>query len=388
MSWKSHFSRFLGAAPRRLHFAAHSHHPWPDASFAAHERAWLDAARWADLKWDRVFGELVPKAQAHIARLLALPDPGSIAFAPNTHELVMRLLSCLPRPLRVLTTDGEFHSFSRQLKRLEEDGAARVTRVPVEAHASFTRRWCEAADRGGHDLVYLSQVFYNSGFAPPDLGALVAAVRDRATPVVVDGYHGFMARPTDLSALASRVFYVAGGYKYAMAGEGACFMHCPPGYAERPPDTGWFASFGTLTQAQEGAVPYAAGGARFLGATFDPTALYRLVAVQDWLQSLGVGVAQIRAHVLELQRRFLEMRGRGGPLRLELASPGEAERGSFLVFRHARAAPLHDRLLEADIVVDCRADRLRVGFGMHQDAVDVDAFFERTLRFGAWGVAP
>jgi kynureninase len=381
MTWKAHFSRFLGAAPRRLHFAAHSHHPWPDASFAGHEQAWLDAARWADLKWDHVFGELVPRAQAHVARVLKLPDPATIAFAPSTHELVMRLLSCLPRPLRVLTTDGEFHSFSRQLARLEEDGAARATRVPVEPHASFAQRWSEAAAQGGHDLAYLSQVFYNSGYAPPDLGALVAAVRDPATVVVVDGYHGFMALPTDLSALAKRIFYVAGGYKYAMAGEGACFMHCPAGWCERPPDTGWFASFGTLTQAQVGAVPYATGGGRFLGATFDPTALYRLVAVQDWLQSIGTDVAQIRAHVLALQRQFLDRREHGGWLRgLELSLADDKARGSFLVFRDTRAAELHDRLLAADVLVDCRADRLRIGFGLHQDQSDIDEFFRRIVK--------
>lgn len=381
MSWKQHFSRFFGAAPGRLHFAAHSHHPWPDASYAGHERAWLDAARWADLKWDWVFEELVPRAQAHVARVLSLPNPRTLAFAPSTHELVMRLLSCLPRPLRVLTTDGEFHSFARQLSRLEEDRAAQVTRVPVEPFATFTQRFAAAAARGGHDLVYFSQVFYNTGYAPADLPALVAAVKDDAVPIVIDGYHGFMAVPTDLSALAARAFYVAGGYKYAMAGEGACFMHCPPGFAPRPVDTGWFASFGTLAQAQGGTVPYAEGGARFLGATFDPTALYRLVAVQDWLQSLGVGVAQIRAHVLDLQRRFLAGRDGAGALAgLELLSPGDAERGNFLVLRDARAQSLHDALLKNDILVDCRADRLRIGFGLYQDAPDVDAFLRRVVK--------
>jgi selenocysteine lyase/cysteine desulfurase len=295
----------------------------------------------------------------------------------------MRLLSCLPRPLRVLTTDGEFHSFSRQLYRLEEDDAARVTRVPVEPFATFAERFAAAAAAGGHDLVYVSQVFYNTGFAlgAADLHAVVAAVKDAAVPIVVDGYHGFMAVPTDLSALASRIFYVAGGYKYAMAGEGACFMHCPPGYAPRPVDTGWFAAFGTLARAQTGSVLYAEGGGRFLGATFDPTALYRLVAVQDWLQSLGVDVTRIRAHVLGLQRRFLAERDRAGPLRgLELLSPGDAERGSFLVFRDPDAQALHDALLKNDILVDCRADRLRIGFGLYQDAPDIDEFFRRVVK--------
>jgi selenocysteine lyase/cysteine desulfurase len=381
LSLKPHFSRFLGAAPGRLHFAAHSHHPWPDASFDGHQQAWADAARLADLKWDRVFGEIVPRAQAHIARQLALPDPRAIAFAPSTHELLMRLLSCLPQPVRVLTSDGEFHSFSRQMKRLEEDGSACVTRVPVEPCADFSSRFAQAAARGGYDLVYVSQVFYNTGFRVTDLRPLVAAVTDERTLVVIDGYHAFMAVPTDLSALAARVFYVAGGYKYAMAGEGTCFMHCPPGYAPRPRDTGWFASFGTLTQAQSGEVPYAEGGARFLGATFDPTALYRMVAVQDWLQAIGATVHAIRAHVEGLQQRFLEQREKAGALRgAALLPPADSPRGNFLVFRDRDAPQLHDRLLAASVLVDCRDDRLRVGFGIHQDAADVDEFFRRIVK--------
>ncbi len=378
MSWKKHFSRFAAAAPGRLHFAAHSHHPWPDASFDGHQQAWAEAARLADLKWDQVFGDIVPRAQAHIARQLALPDPATIAFAPSTHELLMRLLSCLPQPVRVLTTDGEFHSFSRQMKRLEEDGSARVTRVPVEPYGDFAQRFAQAAARGGFDLAYFSQVFYNTGFRVTDLHPLVAAVTDERALVVVDGYHGFMAVPTDLSALAARAFYIAGGYKYAMAGEGACFMHCPPGYAPRPRDTGWFASFGTLTQAQTGAVPYAEGGGRFLGATFDPTALYRMVAVQDWLHSIGAGVTAIRAHVKGLQQRFLDLRQSSGALPgAELLPPACTARGNFLVFRDRNAPQVHDRLLTAGVLVDCRDDRLRIGFGMHQDAADVDEFFRR-----------
>jgi len=377
-SWKKNFSRFLGAAPGRLHFAAHSHHPWPDASFAAHEQAWLDAARLADLKWDKVFGEVIPAAQAHVARVLNLPDPRTLAFAPSTHELVMRLISALPARLRVLTTDGEFHSFSRQMKRLEEAGTAQVERIAVEPFATFADRFAAAAARGGHDLVYFSQCFYNTAFRVADPAALVAAVPDPRTFVVIDGYHAFMAVPTDLSALEDRAFYTAGGYKYAMAGEGACFLHCPAGQAPRPANTGWFASFGTLTAAQDGAVPYAQGGQRFMGATFDPTALYRLNAVQQWLRSEGITVAVIRAHVEALQARFLELRRQRGFLAdADLVPPQGVARGNFLVFRHAQAQAWHGKLLEAGILTDCRDDRLRIGFGLYQDGADVEEFFSR-----------
>ena len=95
-NYKAHFSRSLQAAPGRLHFAAHSHHLWPDVTFDAQVACWEDAARLADRKWERVFGEVVPQTQQAIARVLGLSSPDTIAFAPNTHELLCRLLSCLP----------------------------------------------------------------------------------------------------------------------------------------------------------------------------------------------------------------------------------------------------------------------------------------------------
>ena len=210
----------------------------------------------------------------------------------------MRLFSALPhdRPARVLTTDSEFHSFTRQLARLEEDRLVIAERVATEPFDSFPARFAAAAARG-HDLVFVSQVFFNSAATAGDLAALVAAVPENDTLIVIDGYHGFMALPTDFSRLAQRAFYLAGGYKYAMAGEGACFMHCPPGYAPRPRDTGWFAAFGALTGAQRG-VPYGDDGSRFLGATFDPSGLYRLAAVLDWIDAIGLTVEAIHAHVL------------------------------------------------------------------------------------------
>jgi selenocysteine lyase/cysteine desulfurase len=378
--YAQHFSRFLGAVPGRLHVAAHSHHPWPDVTFEAQQQAWLDAARLMDDKWDEVFGVLLPEAAGHITRRLGLSDPDAIAFAPSTHALVMRLLSCLVPPVRILTTDAEFHSFTRQATRLEEDGLAAVERVAAEPFATFPERFADAAARGGHHLVYLSQVFFNSGYVVPDLAALVAAVPDAEALVVIDGYHGFMAVPTGLSAIEQRAFYLAGGYKYAMAGEGACFAHCPPGYAERPRDTGWFAGFAQLSRGSTGKVAYAPGGGRLLGATLDPTGYYRLNAVQRWLDTLGVTVGDIHAHVRRLQDRFL-----GGGPHPELVPPDEAgERGHFLTFRLADAGAVHASLHAVGLITDYRDDRLRIGFGLYHDDADIDELLHRLGSVPGW----
>ncbi len=377
MTLKAHFSRFLAADPERLHFAAHSHHLWPDVTFEAQQRCWHDAARLADGKWQTVFGEVYPAAQGHVARVLGLSRPESIAFGPNTHGFVLRLLSCLPiKPaIRVLTTDSEFHSFARQMRRLEEDGLAEVTRVPAETFASFAERFATEAGRGGHDLIYFSQVYYNSGYAVADLEALVAAIADTDALLAVDGYHGFLALPTDLSKIEDRVFYLAGGYKYAMAGEGAAFLHAPPGIATRPRDTGWFAAFGALEQGEGATVAYAPEGARFLGATFDPVGLYRLNAVLDWLEDLGLTVEAIHARILALQEDFVaQLAG----LQLDALRPdqllvplSEPNRGHFLTFRTEAAGAIHRQLLDAKVVTDTRGGRLRFGFGLYHDAEDV-----------------
>lgn len=375
------FRRFLEADPERLHFAAHSHHPWPDASEAAQAQYWEDSALGMDLKWEQVFGTMVPRGQEHVAKTIGLPDPSTVVFAPSTHEFYLRILSCWSdeRPLRVLSSDAEFHSFERQSRRLEEERRLHVTRVPAEPFDSFRLRLEQEARTGAYDLLFTSHVHYNSGYVLPDLESLVAGTPDN-TWIVLDGYHAFWALPVDISAIAHRVFYLAGGYKYAMSGEGVCWLHAPPGYGPRPRNTGWFAGFGTMEQGV-GDVNYLETGQRFAGATMDPTGLYRFVGVMDMLQSEGITPGDVHAHVQTLQAQFLDAvrAGRLGSFSLEQLIPGEdaPDRGNYLTFRRDDAIDTHRRLKDANIITDVRKDRLRFGFGIYHRPEDVDALVER-----------
>ena len=379
-----HFSRFLAANPGLLHFAAHSHHPWPDVSRAAHARYWEDSASLADRKWGTVFGAVVPAAQAHVARLLSLPDPRQVAFAPNTHEFVARLVSCLDasRPVRVLASAHEFHSFRRQARRLAEAGWLELTEVALDPWPTFGERFAAAAASGDWDLVWLSHVFFDSGFVVRDLEAIVAAAPERAL-VAIDGYHAFCALPVDLSRIHRRAFYLAGGYKYAMSGEGACFLAIPPGCALRPADTGWFASFDSLSGRPGEEVPYSADAFRFWGSTFDPSGLYRFNAVLDWLAAEGATVAAIHAHAQALQERFLSGLARLALARLSVAGlvpPAGAPRGNFLAFEADDALAIQQALAAQGVYVDRRDRRLRFGFGVYHDADCVDALLEATAQ--------
>lgn len=267
------------------------------------------------------------------------------------------------------------------MNRLAEDDLVNIVRVPVEPLATFRDRFvAELRQRDDWDLVWLSHVFYNSGLmlAESDIAEILAAIEWQGTFAVVDGYHAFMARPVDLSGIAARAFYIAGGYKYAMAGEGACFMHCPPGYGERPRDTGWYAEFGALEKARDGAVAYGTDASRFMGATFDPSGLYRLNAVMDWLDAERLDVAAMDDMCTKLQHAFVARLARANAwLKLEqLVVKDPAKCGRFLTFETPDAARIDEALSGRNVVVDHRGDRLRIGFGIYQDEGDVDRLVE------------
>ena len=379
--YQQFYQGFLTANKGKQHFACHSHHYWPDVSRDAMLEYWDDSARLVDDKWRYIFAEKVPQTQQLIADILQLPQPEQIVFAPNTHELVMRLLSCfdLRQPLRILTTDSEFHSFSRQVKRLAEYDNVQLDIIPTEPFASFEQRFSQAASQQQYQLIFCSQVFFNSGFAISDLSAFVSRLSAVSEAmIVIDGYHGFMALPTDLSAIAERVFYLAGSYKYAGGGEGCCFMAVPLSSQHRPLYTGWFAEFGTLAAEKSATVLYSEDGYRFAGATMDFSALYRLNAVLRLFKQQGISVGRIHQYVQQLQQVFLQKLDALQHPRLNSASllaQDLNQHGHFLTFRcgtPAEVAELAAQLKRAGIETDYRGDRLRFGFALYHNSADYD----------------
>jgi selenocysteine lyase/cysteine desulfurase len=377
LSFKGLFSRSLGADPERLHFAAHSHHLWPDASFEGHVEAWNDAARLADRKWDKVMDEVWPAAQAEVAAELGTGQPDAIVFAPNTHDFLVRLITAAPRrgsgPLRILTSDGEFHSARRQFARWAEENWVAVDRIATEPFDSFADRFLAAAQSGDHDFVFVSQLLFGSGriFGPVDELAVLG--RLEGPWIAIDGYHAFMAIDRPFGEAAARsAFYLGGGYKYAMSGEGCAFLHAPAGFGPRPPVTGWFAEFEDLS-LPPGSVGYAKDARRFLGATFDPSALYRFTAVRRMLAENALTTEGISAYAAVLQERLLGTLAGTALADAELLNPLDGHRHArFLAFRSPDAQRLYAALKARNCITDVRGDVLRIGFGIYQDEGDVD----------------
>lgn len=384
--YKQYYSRFMEANKNKLHFASHSHHFWPDVTRKAMTDYWDDAATFVDDKWDKVFGEIIPEAQKHISKMIGFDHPENIVFAPSTHELVYRLISCfdLKKSLKILTTDSEFHSFSRQSLRLEENENIKVVRIPTEPFSDFHFRFSHEIQTQKFDLIYLSHVFFNSAFAVENLDQLVNAATDSETIFVIDAYHGFCAIPTSIKKIQNKIFYVSGGYKYAQSGESTCFMTIPENCGLRPLNTGWFADFAHMSGKQSGKVKYGNDAFRFWGSTFDPTGVYRFNAVMNWMNSIDLTVEKIHEFVMSNQTYFLnsiEKIDHSVFNKKNIITPIQTNyRGHFLTFKTEESGNLHNKLKSVGVLTDFRNDRLRFGFGLYQEKSDIDELMERLKK--------
>lgn len=387
-NYKPYYSHFLKINADLLHMAAHSHHYWPDITREAVLEYWEDSAKLTDEKWGKVFKEVIPQTQQHIADILGLKKPEMIALAPNTHELVARLFSCFlgQKTFSVLTTDSEFHSFSRQLKRLEEIDGVHTYKASTSSllidRSLFIQEMIQELKTQKYDLCFVSQVFFNSGLALTDdeLDILIENCPEK-TLFAIDGYHAFGAIPTSLSKWEGRIFYFGGGYKYAQAGEGVGFVVVPDLQAFRPAYTGWFAEYGNLTQASSQKIGYSQDGMSFMGATQDPSGFYRMNKVWSMFKKDQVSVANIHSHVKELQKYFIASNSDQPffknltPLFLNLDWHGH-----FLTY----SAPSEDygnklraSLRAQKVFIDQRGTRLRFGMGMYHGMEDLDILHER-----------
>lgn len=353
------YGRFL--VEGRVLLTGHSHQAWPDVARDALVQSFDDAARLVDAKWNEaVFPRLQTVGEGILDRMgFDRADP--IAFGKSTHELVYRLLTCLPlaeRP-RIVTTQSEFYSLRRQLSRLAEEGV-RVDWVPSQPREGLADRLL-AALVPGTALLAISAVLFDDAFVVPRLGEIAARAAEIGALVLVDAYHAFNVVPLAWGPAQPHIFATSGGYKYAAFGEGLCWMRLPPDCALRPVYTGWFADFGALTRPQGAEVAYGPGGMRFAGGTFDPSSIYRAHAVLAHWDRFGLTPARLRAISLRQTRRILERLDAGGRGAAVVSPRADERRGGFVTVRAPGAEAMVTRLRARGVLVDARNETLRLG---------------------------
>jgi kynureninase len=355
-----HYSGFR--VSERLLLTGHSHQAWPDVAREGVVEAWEDAARYVDEKWDRAFAK-AERVREGFRRLLDDPG-GELALDQNTHALVLRFLSALDllRRPRLLTSDGEYHTLRRQLARLGEEGLE-VVQLPARPADTLAERLAAELD-GRTSAVLVSAVLFEDARIVPGLEELAGACEAAGAELLVDAYHALGCVPFELPARS--VWVVGGGYKYLQLGEGNCFLRLPPHADElRPALTGWYAEFEELAaEKTPGAVPYPKGGARFAGATYDPTSNYRAARVFDFFDEQGLSPERLRESYLHqttlIARLFDDLGLPDETITRDRETPLE-DFGGFVALESPGAEELSRRLTETGVLTDSRGRYLRLG---------------------------
>lgn len=372
-----HYRRF--GVDQRVLLTGHAHQAWPDVAFQAQQKAWLDAAELVDDKWERAYAR-AEEVRRGWRRLLDDDSSGEIALGASTHDLLVQFLSALPwkRRRTVLTTDAEFHTVRRQLDRLDEAGWVGVRRVPGRPVEGVVDRLVHDLGRRPDDTacVILSTVYYETAEIVPGLGELAAACRRHGVPLLLDTYQHLNAVPFSLPEEGLEdVWVTGGGYKYCQLGEGNCFLRFPADARPRPVVTGWFTESEPRDEPDRPhRVPYGAGAARFMGATYDPVSHYRAAAVFRFFEREGLTPEVLR----RISRRQVgRLAGGLSGLVGQEALPG-LRRGpegvaGFLAIRLPGAGTVRDALRERGIRADTRRDLLRLGPAPYVSDAQLDA---------------
>jgi len=366
-SLREHYRAFLGSHDRVL-LTGHSHQAWPDVAREGQLRAWDDAARLVDDKWEAAFAA-AERVRGGVAQRIGV-HADEIALGASTHELVARFLSALDlraRP-RIVTSRGEFHSAHRQLTRLAEAGLDVVFVEPTPQGTLASRIASEVNERTS--AVIVSSVLFETSSIVPGLAALAARARSLGAEVLIDAYHAFGVVPFAAPDLGAHAFVVAGGYKYAQWGEGNCFLRVPPSCALRPVYTGWFSDFAHLSAPRDASrIGYGSRPAdRFAGSTYDPTSHYRAAAVLDFFDAHALTIPKLRALSVRQTQRLID--GLDG---LDVLTPRTAEgRGGFVAVRMPNASTVVAALRSRGIFVDARGEVLRLGPAPYVTDAEID----------------
>lgn len=367
----------------RLMFTGHSHQAWPDVAAEGLEESYKAAASEVDNKWDTAF-EKAEMLRGYLRNFYDDPD-GLYCLAENTHLLLVSWLSSfdLKNKPKVITTDAEFHSMSRQLHRLGEEGLE-ITTVDGESDQIVKEIDNHADQRTA--AIMLSRVYFKSGLINQYIPQIAEIARSYNIPLLVDDYHGTNVVPLSLRETGIEdCFLLIGGYKYLQWGEGNCFLRFPPDCRLRPVITGWFASFNTLDEPRNKGKPvhYNSGNQRFASSTYDSASQFRAAKVVTFFEDQKLTPSILRRQYLSqiklMKELFLKQDLHTSIIKLRHNRPLE-QTGGFLSLQSPFARTISEKLLEQQVYTDARGGVLRMGPAPYITTSQIEQAIEKLAK--------
>lgn len=370
-----YYSKFK--VSERLLFSGHSHQAWPDVAFEGQAEAFETAAELVDDKWSVAF-EKTEILRQWLREFYDDPN-GKYTCAPNTHDLLVKWMSSLDLKTkkRIVTTDGEFYSLFRQLRRLKEEGLeiVEVPHLPLDGFSD--RLKAELTDDTA--AVMISRIYFQSALINHEIPVVAQHCRDKQIPLLIDDYHGTNVIPLSLSKRDMEdVFVLIGGYKYMQWGEGNCFLRFPEHCDWRPAITGWFASFSTLTLPRDEYTVQYEGDDRFGGATYDPVSQFRAAKVIEFFREIGLSPEVLQETYKEqiwLMKKLFNDKNYDPFIIRVTHNYSFDHNAGFLSLTSPYANELWKRLKDRNVYTDCRGDILRLGPAPYIDSEQIKELF-------------
>jgi len=372
-----HYSHF--GVSNRLLFTGHSHQAWPDVARSGLLESFEVSASKVDKKWELAF-EKTEKLRAYLRNYYDDAD-GMYTLGQNTHQLLITWLSALDinRDSKIITTEGEFHSMSRQLKRLNEEGLEIIT-LPSWPDELFIDRLKKEIDDNTTALM-CSRVYFQSGLINRAMDEAAAVARRHGVPFLIDDYHGTNVVPLSIKeANLEDCYLLIGGYKYLQWGEGNCFLRYPKTCTLRPVITGWFASFSTIEDSKDNQkVQYEDDNQLFASATFDSASQFRAATVVDFFRKQGLTPTVLRRQYLQ-QTAFMREKFMALDIQESVISLHHNENiehnGGFLALKTSHASTLQRMLMKRNVFTDARGDTLRLGPAPYTTSKQIEDCFD------------
>jgi selenocysteine lyase/cysteine desulfurase len=307
-------------------------------------------------------------------------DPDEIAIVPSVSSGMSSIATCLDygaRP-KIVLSEMDFPTNHYVWRAQQKAGA----KVDVVASPDSIRIEAEDVIERIDDhtaLVNVNRVLFESSWIM-DLASIVKAAHAQGALVLVDDFHGTGVVPLDVHGLGVDVL-LSGALKWLCGGQGIAFLYCRRDLIEtlEPRVVGWFGTVDPF-DFDRSRLRLRRDARRFEAGTY--------ALPQAWTASGGmslileVGVDRIRARNRELTRAVIR---RADDLGLEVLSPRDDGRRGGLVGvrvpggRTQTESVLH-ALFERDVVLDSRADALRISPHFFNDESDVERCFEELAK--------
>jgi cysteine desulfurase/selenocysteine lyase len=330
--------------------------------------AWAeDTAANGDTAWKR-WAARVEQVRSLAAQLLhAAPD--EIALVRNTTEGINLVAEGFPwQPGdNVVVPAGEFPTNLYPWLALRDRGVD-VRLVPADLGRLDLDRLAAACDARTR-IVAVSWVDYATGWRV-DVDALVELAHRRGALVCLDAIQGLGVFPLDVSRTAVD-FLAADGHKWLLAPEGAGIFYIRREHLARlrPMGIGWN-SVRHAGQYDNPALDLKPTAARYEGGTYPMAGFLGLAASLEMI--LSYGVERIGPRVLNRADRLRE---RLAAIGAELASPADPPgRSGIVSFTLPGRDPqlVRRACLERDVVLRCRAGRLRASPHAYNNDEDIE----------------